>query len=173
VLFAAIYLQVSATLGLTLDLRGIQPTRVGLLFAVSAISVVLGQPLLRRGLLARLEPFRAMAVGYLLLGAGLLANGFAGTLPEFAAAAVLWSLGDLILLGRAYSLVADIAPEQSRAQYFAVYGLCWGAAAVLGPFAGTQLLEHAGPVGLWTVCALACAALACAQPGLHRLLGAR
>jgi MFS family permease len=170
VVFASIYLQVSATLGLTLDQRGIPPTRVGLLFALSALTVVVGQPLLRRGPLARLDAWRAMAVGYALLGAGLLANGFASTLPQFAAATVLWSLGDLILLGRAYSLVADIAPEQSRARYFSVYGLCWGAAAVIGPFAGTQLLAHAGPGGLWTGCAIACGALAFAQPGLRRLV---
>jgi MFS family permease len=170
VVFATIYLQVSATLGLTLDHRGIPPTRVGLLFALAALTVVAGQPLLRRGPLARLDPWRAMAVGYVMLGSGLLANGFATTLPQFAAATVLWSLGDLVLLGRAYSLVAAIAPEQSRAQYFSVYGLCWGAAAVIGPFAGTLLLEHGGPVGLWAGCAIACAALAGVQPGLRRLV---
>jgi len=173
VVFAATYLQVSATLGLTLDRRGIPPTRVGLLFTLAALTVVAGQPLLRRGPLARLDPWRAMAVGYAMLGTGLLANGFATTLPQFAAATVLWSLGDLILLGRAASMFADIAPEQSRARYFSVYGLCWGAAAVIGPFAGARLLEHAGPLGLWAGCALAAAALACAQPALRRLVEGR
>ena len=68
---------------------------------------------------------RAMAVGYAMLGTGLLANEFATTPPQFAAATVLWSLGDLVLLGRAHSLVATIAAEQARARYFSVYGLCW------------------------------------------------
>ena len=170
ILFASVYLQVSATLGLTLGLRGIPASRVGLLLAVSALVVVAGQPLLSRGPVARLDPWSAMAAGYLLLGAGLLANGFAATLPQFAAATVLWSTGDLVLLGRAHALVADIAPERARARYFSVYGLCWGAAAVLGPVAGTQLLGRAGPRVLWVACAAGCGALALAQPRLRRLV---
>ena len=170
VLFASVYLQVSATLGLTLGLRGIPASRVGLLLAVSALVVVAGQPLLSRGPVSRLDPWSAMAAGYLLLGAGLLANGFAATLPQFAAATVLWSTGDLVLLGRAHALVADIAPERARARYFSVYGLCWGAAAVLGPVAGTQLLDRAGPRVLWVACAAGCGALALAQPRLRRLV---
>jgi MFS family permease len=170
ILFASVYLQVSATLGLTLGLRGIPASRVGLLLTVSALVVVAGQPLLSRGPVARLDPWSAMAAGYLLLGAGLLANGFAATLPQFAAATVLWSTGDLVLLGRAHALVADIAPERARARYFSVYGLCWGAAAVLGPVAGTQLLDRAGPRVLWVACAAGCGALALAQPRLRRLV---
>jgi len=170
ILFASVYLQVSATLGLTLGLRGIPASRVGLLLTVSALVAVAGQPLLSRGAVARLDPWSAMAAGYLLLGAGLLANGFAATLPQFAAATVLWSAGDLVLLGRAHALVADIAPERARARYFSVYGLCWGAAAVLGPVAGTQLLDHAGPRVLWMACATGCGALALAQPRLRRLV---
>jgi MFS family permease len=108
-------------------------------------------------------------MGYAMLNAGLLGNGFASPLAQFAAT-VFWSVGDLILLGRTNGLVADIAPEQSRARYFSVYGRCWGAAAVIGPFAGTRLLARSGPVGLWTGCAIACAVLACIQPGLRRLL---
>ena len=52
-----------------------------------------------------------------------------------------------------------------------MYGLCWGAAAVIGPFAGTQLLEHAGPVGLWAGCAIASRPRSRARsPALRRLV---
>ena len=51
-----------------------------------------------------------------------------------------------------------------------MYGLCWGAAAVLGPVAGTQLLDRAGPQVLWVACAAGCGALALAQPRLRRLV---
>lgn len=168
--FAAVYLQVSATLGLTLEQRGIPAARVGLLLALSALTVVLGQPLLRWRRLSRLDPWTAMAAGYGLLGAGFLATAVAATLLQFAAATVAWSLGDLLLLGRAHALVAEIAPDHARARYFSVYGLSWGLAAVVGPFAGALLLAHRGPVGLWVTCALLCAALAVAQPALRRSL---
>ncbi len=160
VVFAGIYLQLSFTLGLTLVERGIPGARLGLLLTISAAVVTVGQPLLRRGWVARLDTWRAMAVGYALLGAGLQANAFSTTLLQFAAASVLWSIGDLILLGRAYTLVAAIAPDHARARYFSVYGLSWGAAAVFGPIVGTGLLARGGPVVLWTVCAIASALLA-------------
>jgi MFS family permease len=171
--FAAIYLQVDATLALTLAARGIPATRLGLLLTVAAATTAVGQPLLRRGWFARLDPWRALTVGYGLLGLGLLANGFASTLPQFAAATVLWSLGDVLLLGRAYGLAADIAPAERRASYFSVYGLSWGAAAIVGPFAGTQLLTRMGPVRLWGAAAAGCAALALAQPWLRKTVAPR
>jgi MFS family permease len=170
VVFAAVYWQVNATLGLTLDARGIPGTRVGVVLATSALTVVMAQPLLRRGPVARLSPWHAMAWGYVLLGSGFLANAIATTLPQFAAAAVVWSVGDVLLLGRAYALVADIAPRPALARYFAVYGLSWSVAAMVGPFAGTQLLEHAGPEGLWCISAIVCWALALAQRPLRRLV---
>jgi hypothetical protein len=168
--FASVYLRLSATLGLTLDQRGIPGTRVGLLVTLSALTVVVGHPLLRRGRLARVEPWRAMTTGYALLGAGLLDNGFAVRFYRFGVATALWSVGDLVLLGRAHGLVADIAPDHARARYFSVYGLCWGAAAVIAPFTGTQFLAHAGPGGLRAASALVCAVLAGAQPALRRLV---
>jgi MFS family permease len=170
VVFASLYLQLNVTLPLTLADRGIPATRIGLLSTLAAVAVLLGQPLLTKGWLARTDAFGAMSAGYVLLGIGLLANGFASSLWQFALATLLWSTGDLILLGRAYSLVADISPEHARARYFSVYGLCWGVAAVLGPFAGTQLLAEFGPLGLWSACAAACALLAVAQLPMRRLI---
>jgi MFS family permease len=168
--FAAIYLQINAALGLTLDRRGVPASYVGLLLAASGLTIVAGQPLLRWRRLARLDPWRAMAVGYIVLGVGLLATALATTLPTFVAATVVWSGGDLILLGRVYGLVADLAPAHARAQYFSVYGLSWGIATVIGPPAGTLLLDQAGPTALWTASAAACGVLAAGQPTLARLV---
>ena len=170
VAFAAVYLQINTTLGLTLDRRGISASYVGLLLAASALTIVAGQPLLRWRRFAQLDPWRAMAIGYVVLGVGLLATGFASTLTAFAAATVLWSLGDLILLGRVYGLVADLAPAHARAQYFSVYGLSWGVATVIGPPAGTLLLDHAGPGTLWVAAAVVCGVLAATHPALARFV---
>lgn len=170
IVFASLYLQLNVTLPLTLEERGIPASRLGLLLALAAVTIFLGQPLLTRGWVARADAFRAMSVGYLILGIGLLANGLASTLWQFALATLLWSIGDLILLGRVYSLVADISPDNAKARYFSIYGLCWGFAAVIGPLAGTQLLAQLGPLWLWSACAAACALLAAAQPPLRRLV---
>ena len=84
----------------------------------------------------------------------------------------MWSLGDLLLLGRAYAVVAAIAPDHGRGRYLAVYGTSWGAAGVIAPVLGTQLLAHGGPVLAWSVLAGLCGALAVTQPALRAVVRA-
>ncbi|MGN6300575.1 MAG: MFS transporter [Angustibacter sp.] len=170
--FAAVYLQVSITLPLTLAERGLPPAAFGLLLTLSAATIALGQPLLRRRAWSS-RPFVVMALGYALLGAGLGAYGLATSLPRFAAATVVWSVGDLLLLGHAYSLVAAIAPARARGRYLSAYGLSWGVAAVVAPVAGTQLLSRLGAAGFWATVAVTALTLALVQPALHRVVTRR
>jgi MFS family permease len=168
--FAILYLQLVTTLPLTLVERGLPRSAIGIVLAVSAMTVIAGQRLLRARGLGRLDPFRAMAFGYLLLAVGLLANGLASSLPAFVSATVLWSLGDIILLGHAQAVVATLAADTTRGRYLAAYGTSWGIAGAIAPFAGTQLLTTLGPAGLWTACAVIALSLAAIQPVLRRRL---
>jgi MFS family permease len=168
--FAMLCMEILFGLPLTLLDRDVPPSGVGIVLAVSALTLVSGQPLLRNRRLQALDDFQAMTIGYVLLAIGLLANGFADTLPTFLAAAVAWSLGELLLMGRALTIVSDLAPEHARGRYLATYGLSWGIATAVAPVAGTQLFEAVGPVGLWAACGLASVALACLQPRLRRVL---
>lgn len=168
--FATLYMQIPISLPLTLIERRLPATQLGLLLAVSALIVVLAQPVLRTRALRGLDSFRALAIGHLLLGAGLLVNGFATSLTVFVAATITWSLGEALLLGHITSVVVDIAPIHARSRYLAAHGSSWGIAATIAPIAGTQLLTTTGPAGLWTTCAIASIALAVVQPTLRRWL---
>ncbi|GAA1492605.1 MFS transporter [Curtobacterium herbarum] len=164
--FAVLYLQLEVALPLTLRADGIQPSLVGVLFAVSALVIVLGQPLVVRGPLTRLSHFAALAIGFLVLGVGFVLNGVAADLPGLIAATAVWSLGDLVLLGHASALVAAIAPAASRVRYMSVFGISWGIAATIGPLVGTQLIAHLHVACTWWVLGLLCVPLATAQPVL-------
>ncbi|WP_279581511.1 MFS transporter [Fodinicola feengrottensis] len=167
-LFAIIYLQIMITLPLALDRAGMSPSDAGLLFTTSALTIAAGQPLMRWRLLSTMSAPAAFVVGYGLLALGLAGYGFARGLPAYLAATVVWSVGDLLLVGRAYALVAGLAPPGGKGRYLAVYGTSWGIAGIAAPILGTQLLQHAGPVGLWTAMALACLLLAALQPAMVR-----
>jgi MFS family permease len=104
------------------------PAALGLLLAVSALTVIVAQPLLRT-----VGPTASMVAGYLLLGAGLAAYAVTSTLPAFLFATVVWSTGDVLLLGRMTALVADLAPPDRRGRYLSVYGVSWGVAGVMAP----------------------------------------
>ncbi len=167
-LFALLYMALVTTLPLTVVARGLPVGDAGLLLTVSAVTVVAGQPLLRWGPFST-SPFRTMAIGYAVLAAGLAATGLATGLPGFTAATVLWSVGDLVLLGHAWSIVSGLAPEGARGRYLAAYGLSWGFATVLAPLLGTRLLVAGGPPLLWGLLALVALGLAAAQPLLSRI----
>jgi len=166
--FAVTYLQITMSVPLTLPARGLPTADAGILFTISAATIVLGQPLLRWGPLRDRTGFEVMSIGYAVLAVGLAATGLATTLPAFVASTVVWSLGDLLLLGHSWSVVSELAPENARARYLAVYGLSWGIAAVIAPVLGTQLLSAGGPVALWSTLAGSALVLAAVQPGLAR-----
>ncbi|MCF6475982.1 MFS transporter [Nonomuraea sp. MG754425] len=160
-LFALIYMQVGMALPLALTHRGLPAADAGLLSAVSAIVMVCCQPLLKRT--AALSHHAAMTCGYLLLAVGLAGYAVADGLPGHLAATVVWSAGDVLMFGRSYAMVVSIAPEHARGRYLSVFGTSWGFATVLAPLCGTQLLEHAGPAGLWGGLAATSVLLAAAQ----------
>jgi MFS family permease len=167
-LFAVIYLQIMTLLPLSLELRGLQPADAGLLFTTSALTIAAGQPLLRLRRLAGLSTPAAFACGYLLLALGLAGYALVHHLTGHIAATVVWSLGDVLLVGRAYAFVARLAPADGKGRYLAVYGTSWGIGGIIAPLVGTQLLDHAGPGGLWCAMSLACLVLAAVQPAWIR-----
>lgn len=97
------------------------------------------------------------------LGRGVLAST-KQTLPRLIGTTVVWSLGDLVLLGHADALVAVIAPPSARGRNMSVYGVSWGIAAMIGPILGTQLITHLHVAGTWWVLGLLTLPLAAAQP---------
>ncbi|MEU1628087.1 MFS transporter [Streptomyces sp. NPDC020096] len=172
-MYALVYLQIMMSLPLSLARRGMQPADAGLLFTVSAVTIVAAQPVLRLERLCALSTSAALALGYLLLAVGLVGYATAHTLPTSMAATVVWSLGDLLMMGRAYALVADLAPPGSTGRYLAVYGISWGIAGIAAPILGTQILEHAGATALWAGMAALCLVLAVGQFPVARPLATR
>lgn len=171
--YALVYLQVMMSLPLSLARRGMRPADAGVLFTVSAVTIVAAQPLLRLQRLSALAAPAALALGYVLLAAGLAGYAAAHTMTASLVATVVWSLGDLVILGRAYALVADLAPPGGTGRYLAVYGISWGFAGVAAPIVSTQILEHAGPAVLWSGLAVVSVALAVGQVPVARVLAAR
>jgi MFS family permease len=160
--FAVVYLQVVVILPLTVSGRGLPLSTVGLLLAVAATATLLGQPLVSAPWLVRIDDTSAMAIGFLVLAVGLTLMGFATSVTWYVVATVVWSLGELVLMGRVYALVSGLAPAHGRGAYLAAYGTSWGVAAAAAPLLGTQLLARTGPVVTWACLAVISLALAAA-----------
>lgn len=161
--FALVSMQIVVALPLGLARSGFEPADGGLLFTVSALTAVTAQPALRLRRLAALSASTALALGYALMAIGLAGYAVAHTLSGFVVATAVWSLGDVLVLGRAFGVVAGLAPPGGTDRYLAVYGLSWGIATTAAPVTATQLLAHAGVAALWVGTAGLCLALAVAQ----------
>ncbi len=158
--YALINQQTTVTLPLALTRQGLPAADAGLLFTAAAVTTVVAQPLIRLPWVARLATPAALALAHLLLAAGLIGLALTRTLPALIASVAVKSLGDLLVMGRIYALVTDLAPPGASGRYLAVFGTSWGIAATLAPVLGTQLLSHAGTTALWSAMAAFCVLLA-------------
>jgi MFS family permease len=171
-IYALVYMVMIVSLPLSLNADGINPASAGLIAAVSTLVLLLARPILRTSRLSELPSTTAFATGYVLLALGLSGYAVAHTLPAMLAPTVAWSLGNLLLMGRAFAVVTELAPPGATARYLAVYGLSWGFATVAAPILGTWLISAFGPGTLWIVMSALCLALAAVQPEVLRRINA-
>jgi len=154
----------TTTLPLTVVARHHRAGATGWLLALAALVTIAGQRLLRH---AALAPFRLMSVGLVAVATGFAVLAYAETLPLLATGAALVALGQVLLLGPPYAVVAGLAEGGSRAGYLAAFGTCWGIAQTVGPLVSTRLLALGVPV-VWLAGAGLCLALAALQPLVGR-----
>jgi MFS family permease len=151
-------------LALPLDMRahGLDTATIGWLLGLNGVFIVVAQPLALR-YLRRLSHVQWLAAGAALTGLGLGATAFAGGAPVYAAAVLLWTLGEIGFSTAAPTLVAELAPVDQRGTYQGTYQLAWGIANTSAPAIGSLVLARLGSVSLWVGCLVVCLAAA----GLH------
>jgi MFS family permease len=153
-----VYLQMYSTLSVYLrDVHGVSTRAYGLLMSMNALAVVLFQFWLTR----RLHPYRRMvlmAVGTALYMIGFSMYGFVSSLALFAAAMLVITFGEMIVIPSAQALAARFAPEDMRGRYMAVFGLSWAISATIGPYGAGLILDNYNPNWVWYLCGILSAA---------------
>jgi MFS family permease len=159
-----VYLQAFTTMPLAMHLRGLPPAAYGFAIAVNGIAIVIVQPLIA-GWLADRDHSIVLATGMTIVGAGFGLTSLASAAPSYAAAVLVWTLGEIACTAVAAAIVADLAPAHLRGRYAGLYGCAWSVGVVLAPLAGTRLLSVGAPV-LWLTCAGLCVVAAVGQLAL-------
>ncbi|WP_037309187.1 MFS transporter [Amycolatopsis orientalis] len=174
--YFTLFLQTFTTLPLLMTGNGIQPTTYGAVLALNGVAIVLLQPVAVR-LLAGRDGGVVSAVSMLLVGVGAALGALSHSTPAFAGSVVIWTLGQIGIAVRFGDTFADLAPAELRGRYMGLASTTWSVGAVLGPLAGTSLLDLAGPTVLASVCAIGGLALFIAQralvPALRRRTAAQ
>jgi MFS family permease len=142
--------------------HGVGPRSFSLIMALNGLGVVLLQPLLSPRL-GRYDGARVLALSSLLIGLGFGLNAVSGSIPAYVAAAVLYTVGEVIGFPVASAIVADLAPPDLRGRYQGAFSMAWGLAFTLSPLVGGEVLHRFGGPTLWLGCLAAGALTAALQ----------
>ncbi len=172
-LMLAVYQQMYGTLSVYLrDVHNINPQGYGFLMTASAITVVIFQFFVSRWLRGK-APFLMMAFGTLFYMIGFAMFGFVATYWLFAAAIVVITIGEMIVVPVSQGLAANFAPEDMRGRYMAVFGLSWAIPSVVSLGLAGYILDNFNPNLLWYMGGVLCALSALSYYALHLRLGKR
>jgi MFS family permease len=154
------------------DTHGLDPQTFGFLMTSSAITVIIFQFSTTRAIKGR-PPFLMMALGtfFYMIGFGMF--GFVGVFWLFAAAIVIITIGEMIIMPTSQALAANFAPEDMRGRYMAVFSIAWALPSTFGPSAAGLILDNYNPFLLWYVAAGLSAVTILGFYILHLWLGKR
>lgn len=160
VLTALVMIQFSSTLPIAMQRDGLSPATFGVVMAVNGVMIGLGQLLVPQ-LIRNHSMSRVMALASLVIGIGYGLNTFASTAWVYAAAIVVWTVGEMLDQPAASTMVAGLSPTAIRGRYQGVYLVSSSVAAFIAPLLGGWALDEFGSTVLWlssfVICALAAA----------------
>lgn len=172
VVYFTTFLQAFSTLPLVMASDGHSPATFGAVLALNGIVIVVVQPVAVRVLDGR-DTASVLAASMLLVGIGGGLGAVVHSGGGYAGSILVWTLGQIgvsVMFGATF---AGLAPADLRGRYMGIASTTWSLGAVLGPLAGTALLDHAGRTVLWAACSAVGIALFAAQRALAPALRRR
>jgi predicted MFS family arabinose efflux permease len=142
--------------------RGLDPADYGLVIAVNGIMIVLGQLFVPRLIRGRKRTHVLAAAG-VLVGLGMGAVPFAGTVPLLMLTVVIWTAGEMINAPVNGAYLADLSQPEMRGRYQGMASTSFTLANFISPIFGGILLDHAPAPVLWMVLAALAVVVAAGQ----------
>ena len=149
-LMAAVFYQHEGAMPLFLvrDL-GYRESFYGMLFAVNTLLIVVAEVPLNLAMSAWSHR-TALVLGAVLFALGFGSMSIIHTAPGLVLAAVVWTFGEMIALPASGAYAVDMAPPGRSGQYAGAYASTFSLALLVGPWAGTAVLDRFGGTALWT-----------------------
>ncbi|MBO8163744.1 MAG: MFS transporter [Brevibacillus sp.] len=139
-----------AQFALVLPLRGEYvlgtTSRIGLIWTINSMVLVLLQGPVSRLLLERVNPYYSLLAGTFLIGLGLFLLGWADRFLTLSLAAIIFILGEMLMLPVWDSLVGYFATEELVGAYYGISNVVSGVGAALGASVGGSLVDRFGGV---------------------------
>ena len=133
-----------------------RPRALGCSSASTRPLVVLLQFWVTRRIKSR-PPMLMMVVGTALYMVGFAMFGVVTGFAMFVLAAVIITVGEMITVPVSQALVAQLAPEDMRGRYMAVWGFGWAIPSAIGPLAAGLVMDNLNPNLVWYAGGVLCA----------------
>ncbi|MFG3713148.1 MFS transporter [Micromonospora sp. NPDC047730] len=146
---AVLTMQTSTIMPLAMRTDGLRPSAYGAVVALGGVLIVVGQLFVPR-LIERHRKHHVLAVSTVLLAAGFAVLAVADDLAVYLAAALVWTVGQMLAAPPNAQINADLAPPELRARYQSVFYLAFPAASFVAPTLGGVSLQYLGD-GHWLV----------------------
>ena len=165
--FMIVFLQFQFALPLAVVQSGFGTQEYGRLMALNCAAVFVTQPFTARWLRA-IDRGVLLAVASVCVGLGFGAYAFSSTMPQYYAATLVWTIGDVLGLPLVSAVVASMSPVALRGRYHGAQMLPQALAMVAAPLAAGAVIDAWGLRALWAGCVVVGFAAAVG----HAVLGA-
>lgn len=164
---AVVYIQMMAVLPLSVRRAGHPTVVYSTLLGLSAAMLIALELLVTTKVQTWL-PRRAAALGFVLLGAGLVGFGLPGGVPVLVAAMIVATFGEMVGGPMIFAWPAEVAPEGAEGRYLGTTQAMFGLGQAVGPLFGVALWESVHG-RLWAWCGVGSAVcVAAAWYGMHK-----
>jgi len=127
---------------------GLAENQYSLMITVNAVMVVFLQFIVTK-YSERFDDFKVMTVGTLFYSVGLFSFVLGSELWHFMISVAIVTMGELIVMPTATTLVANLAPDDMRARYLGLLSLGYPVGSGIGPVLGGFLNDAVAPVAMW------------------------
>ncbi len=127
---------------------GYRESFFGALFIVNTMTIVAIEVPLNVAM-SRWPAWKANALSALLIGIGFGALALVTTPTPIVLAVIVWTFGEMIFFPTATAYVAELAPPGRTGEYMGGFTAMLSLSLIVGPWAGTLLLERSGPQVTW------------------------
>ena len=144
-----VYIQTTVGLPLHVSDVGLSARDFGLLIGLNGL-VVLVLELPTTGAVSRYRPEYVLAIGNLLIGAGLALTGFMNGMVLLSATVLMWTLGEMMSSSVAAAYLGSLTPPRMAGRYQGLYGAAYTIGTGAGPLIGGAVYAI-GPPALWAL----------------------
>ncbi|MFF4229642.1 MDR family MFS transporter [Streptomyces sp. NPDC001820] len=159
-----VYIQSSVGLPLHVSDVGLNERDFGLLIGLNGL-LVLALELPITGAVSRYRPEYVLAIGNLIVGAGLALTGFMSSMVLLSATVLIWTFGEMITSSISQAYLGSLAPPRMVGRYQGLHGVAYTIGTGAGPLIGGAVYAI-GPWALWAL--VGAAGLLSAQLSLPR-----